>query len=58
MSNSLGKDHDLEILSFEDLAQMNPAIREFSDCDGEMIAEIVRRGVRHGKVDEVLCVHN
>ena len=35
-----------------------PQTPSSSCCDGEMIAEIVRRGVRHGKVDEVLCVHN
>jgi hypothetical protein len=29
-----------------------------SICDGQMIQELVRRGVPHGKVDEVLCVHN
>lgn len=30
-----------------------------SDCDGKMIEELVRRrGVQHGKVDEVLVVHN
>jgi hypothetical protein len=29
-----------------------------SKCDGEMIEELVRRGVRHGKVEEVLVVHN
>ena len=29
-----------------------------SCCDGEMIEELVRRGVRHGRVDELLCVHN
>jgi glycosyltransferase involved in cell wall biosynthesis len=29
-----------------------------SCCDGEMIEELVSRGVRHGKVEEVLVVHN
>jgi len=29
-----------------------------SYCDGLMIEELVRRGIRHGHVDEVLCVHN
>lgn len=30
-----------------------------SSCaDGEMIAEVVARGARHGKVEEVLVVHN
>ena len=30
-----------------------------SSCaDGEMIAEVVRRGARHGKVQECLVVHN
>jgi hypothetical protein len=35
-----------------------PQTLKASSCDGEMIEELVRRGVRHGRVDEVLCVHN
>ena len=35
-----------------------PQTPSSSCCDGEMIAEIVSRGVRHGKVEEVLVVHN
>ena len=27
-------------------------------CDGEMICELVRRGVAHGKIEEILVVHN
>lgn len=29
-----------------------------SNCDGEMIEELVRRGISHGRVDEPMCVHN
>ena len=29
-----------------------------STCDGDMAAELVKRGVPHGKVNEVLVVHN
>jgi hypothetical protein len=35
-----------------------PQTLSSSCCDGEMIEELVRRGVRHGKVEECLVVHN
>ena len=35
-----------------------PIERRSSCADGEMIQEVVARGARHGKVDEVLVVHN
>ena len=30
----------------------------YPQADGLMIEELVRRGIRHGRVPEVLCVHN
>lgn len=29
-----------------------------SSCDGEMIEQLVRQGIKHGRVDEMLVVHN
>ncbi len=31
---------------------------DYPQADGFMIEELVRRGIRHGRVPEVLCVHN
>jgi glycosyltransferase involved in cell wall biosynthesis len=35
-----------------------PHVPQASACDGMMAAELVKRGVRHGKVSEILAVHN
>lgn len=35
-----------------------PLVQGASNADGELIAELRRRGIRYGKVDEILVVHN
>jgi glycosyltransferase involved in cell wall biosynthesis len=35
-----------------------PTVPGFSCADGEMIAQLVASGVKHGKVSEILVVHN